>query len=133
MDNLKDALVPAALTAVGTTIGTSFFLGASSRFEKPLFGTQISEPLAYGLLGGGAKLVAELSKDSILPYISENGTVMGIANLGTPLVTGGSLVGLNYLSLGENDLNSTELMKLFAIGTASDYAASYAGEQLNLM
>lgn len=131
MDQIKDALVPAVLTGGFTYVGSMLLLGTDDNYEKPVFGFATGEPLAYGALGGLAKLVSELVKDQVLPLITSDGSVLGVADLATPMVTGGSLVAMNYATSDAGMYETIpNVLKVFALGTGSDYAASYIAEKL---
>lgn len=133
MDKLSDALVPAALTGAITGFGSLYVMGSS--MERTIAfpgGFNVPSPVAYGLVGAGSKFLNALTKDSILPYFTESGSMQGLVGIASPVITGTSMIVVASI-LGGRVPTMNSSMRLFALGAVADAGASYAAEQLQLI
>lgn len=133
MDKLSDALVPAALTGAITGFGSLYVMGSS--MERTIAfpgGFNVPSPVAYGLVGAGSKFVNALTRDSIIPYFTESGSMQGLVGIASPIITGTSMVVVASI-LGGRVPTMNSSMRLFALGAVADAGASYAAEQLQLI
>ena len=132
MDELSNAVVPAALTGAIAGVGSMYVMGTSMNNVISIVGVDVPSPVAYGLVGAGSKFVNALTRDSILPYFTSSGSMRGLVGIASPIITGTAMVVVAGVLEGRVPTMNSGL-KLFALGAASDAAASYIGEQLQLI
>ena len=133
MTDIQNAILPSLTTGLVSGLGSQLVLGADGSFQKPLpGGFTLSEPIAYGLLGGISKFTNLMIQDQVIPFFSDDGSLMGIAGLAAPVLTGLVFVGFESLSVGQMP-PLQYAGQIFALGFGADLVGSYVHDNLMQM
>ena len=125
---LSNDLVPAAVAGIVGYFGSGALVDASTERPFPLVGYMPNEKLYFGIMTAVSRLFNTMTRESILPYISGDGLIVGL-DLASPVVTGGYLVVFNGLNMSQ--MPSVALaLRLLVLGGVSDFVAGYSESYL---
>lgn len=120
--------------SIGTTVGTGLasagiaVIGGHTGVVE-IFGMNVPEVVAQGLVAGAASGVTEFSKNWIIPMITNDPFSSTAVYLVQPAVTGLALVGFTYMLGGVNSMG--DAMGPFINGAMSQVIGSYGGNAID--
>lgn len=125
MERVSQALIPAAVTGAVAGLGAKM-LFPDSVMRLPLVDRTVPTYVGYGVLAGASKVVNHLVADTIIPAISKDGSLVGVAGLASPALTGGALVAMDKLLVKSNE----SMIKVFALGVGADIAGEWVKDRI---
>lgn len=128
MDRLKHVAIPSVITGAVVGLGSQYVLDYGGMNVRLPGGFVVSAPVAYGILGATSKVVNSFTSEFILPAISHDGSLLGIAGMASPAITGSILVGADMFVNGKPSI--MDGAKLFGLGVVGDIAGEWAGDRM---
>lgn len=124
MTKITEDLVPAAVAGLVGYVGSGPLVNARSTSSVGLLGYMPSEPMYFGIMTAVSRLFNSMTRDQILPYISEDGLIVGF-DIASPVVTGGYLLAFTSINAGSlPDLRTA--LRVLVLGGVSDFVGGYA-------
>jgi hypothetical protein len=127
MGSWTESLVKGALAGTIGGIGSVVLYGESSNYQVPMFGMQMSAPVAVGTAVGVGSIGADLVHNTILPYTPG---FQKYQSLETAVVGVGAAAGLSALALKSAGMSSADLKHAAMLGGGSYIVADYTTSKL---
>lgn len=121
---------------VGAPIAAGLFAGALNIIvgtpgNTRVAGINVPTPLAYAIVVAAASGVTEMSKNYIVPMITDDPLSMTASHLIQPVVSGASTAILSAALTGFKGASVQGMMDAAIIGAGSQLVANYAGEAID--
>lgn len=103
MDQVSKAVntIGKPLTAGLAAAGISAVMGDAASSSN-ILGFNVAAPIAVGAVVAAGSLVAEASKNYVIPMIFDNSLLQGLVSIALPLWTGSLAVGVDMLLYGSD-------------------------------